>query len=127
MKFYTRKHVKPQDLSPSGTLMGGVLMEWIDEEAAIFVMCNLNDNSVVTKYISEVEFVSPAFRGDIIEIGCELVALGRTSITLKCLVRVKGTETTIVKIDKIVFVNVDSNGRAKPHYKTIEMIEAMKD
>jgi acyl-CoA hydrolase len=104
--------------------MGGVLMEWVDEEAAIFVMCQLNDNSVVTKYISEIEYVSPAYRGDIIEIGCELVDLGRTSITLRCLVRVKGSETTIVTIDKIVFVNVDSNGRAKPHNVTREMIEA---
>lgn len=124
MKFNTRKHVKPPDLSPSGALMGGVLMEWIDEEASIFVICQLNNNKVVTKYMSEVEFVSPAFRGDIIEIGCELLSLGRTSVTLKCLVRVKGTETVIVTIDKIVFVNMDGNGRAKPHGLTMEMIEA---
>lgn len=124
MKFNTRKHVKPPDLSPSGALMGGVLMEWIDEEASIFVICHLNNNKVVTKYMSEVEFVSPAFRGDIIEIGCELISVGRTSVTLKCLVRVKGTETVIVTIDKIVFVNVDSNGRAKPHNYTLEMLQA---
>lgn len=124
MKFNTRKHVKPPDLSPSGALMGGVLMEWIDEEASIFVICQLNNNKVVTKFMSEVEFVSPAFRGDIIEIGCELVSLGRTSVTLKCLVRVKGTETVIVTIDKIVFVNMDGNGRAKPHGLTMEIVEA---
>jgi len=51
MNFKTRKLVKPPDLSPSGALMGGVLMEWIDEEASIFVMCQLNENHVVTKYI----------------------------------------------------------------------------
>lgn len=124
MIFSTRKHVKPPDLSPSGALMGGVLMEWIDEEASIFVICQLNNNKVVTKYMSEVEFVSPAFRGDIIEIGCELLSLGRTSVTLKCLVRVQGTETVVVTIDKIVFVNMDGNGRAKPHGLTMEMIAA---
>lgn len=123
MLFRTRKLVKPPDLSPSGALMGGVLMEWIDEEASIFVMCQLNDNHVVTKYMSEIEFVSPAFRGDIIEIGCELTALGRTSLTLKCVARVKDTQTVIVNIDKIVFVNVDSNGRAKPHGLTMETVE----
>ncbi|MCB0702777.1 MAG: hotdog domain-containing protein [Candidatus Kapaibacterium sp.] len=123
MKFNTRKHVKPPDLSPSGALMGGVLMEWIDEEASIFVICQLNNNKVVTKYMSEVEFVSPAYRGDIIEIGCELTSVGRTSVTLKCLVRVKGTETVIVTIDKIVFVNMDGNGRSKPHGLTMEMIK----
>lgn len=124
MRFNTRKHVKPPDLSPSGALMGGVLMEWIDEEASIFVICQLNNNKVVTKYMSEVEFVNPAFRGDIIEIGCELLSVGRTSVTLKCLVRVKGTETVVVTIDKIVFVNMDGNGRSKPHGLTMEMIKA---
>lgn len=124
MIFNTRKHVKPPDLSPSGALMGGVLMEWIDEEASIFVICQLDNNKVVTKFMSEVEFVSPAFRGDIIEIGCELVSVGRTSITLKCLVRVKGTETVIVTIEKIVFVNMDGNGRSKPHGMTMESIAA---
>jgi acyl-CoA hydrolase len=124
MRFNTRKHVKPPDLSPSGALMGGVLMEWIDEEASIFVICQLNNNKVVTKYMSEVEFVNPAFRGDIIEIGCELLSVGRTSVTLKCLVRVKGTETVVVTIDKIVFVNMDGNGRSKPHGLTMEMIKS---
>lgn len=124
MIFSTRKHVKPPDLSPSGALMGGVLMEWIDEEASIFVICQLNNNKVVTKFMSEVEFVSPAFRGDIIEIGCELISVGRTSVTLKCLVRVQGTNTVVVTIDKIVFVNMDGNGRSKPHGMTMESIAA---
>lgn len=124
MKFNTRKHVKPPDLSPSGALMGGVLMEWIDEEASIFVICQLNNNKVVTKFMSEVEFVSPAFRGDIIEIGCELISMGRTSVTLKCLVRVQGTNTVVVTIDKIVFVNMDGNGRSKPHGMTMESLAA---
>ena len=33
MRFHTRKWVKPEDLNPNGTLFGGRLLEWIDEEA----------------------------------------------------------------------------------------------
>jgi hypothetical protein len=32
MNFHTRKWVKPEDLNPNGTLFGGSLLRWIDEE-----------------------------------------------------------------------------------------------
>lgn len=115
MQFKTRKLVGPPDLNPANTLFGGQLLKWIDEESAIFAMCKIDDNHVVTKYMSVIDFVNPAFSGDIIEIGCQVTDLGRTSLTMKCEVRIKDTETVIVKIDKIVFINVDSNGRPKPH------------
>ena len=37
MKYHTRKWVKPEDLNPNHTLFGGRLLEWIDEEAEIFM------------------------------------------------------------------------------------------
>jgi acyl-CoA hydrolase len=123
MIFKTRKLVSPPDLNPANTLFGGQLLKWIDEEAAIFAMCQLGDNQVVTKYMSEIDFVNPAYNNDIIEIGCETVAVGRTSITINCEVRVKDTKTTIIKIERIVLVHVDSNGRPKAHNKTIEMLK----
>lgn len=115
MNFRTRKLVKPPDLSPAGTLTAGQLLSWIDEEAAIFTMCQVGDNHVVTKFMSAIDFVNPAYSGDIVEIGCEVISIGTTSITMKCEVRIKDTNTVIVKIEKIVFINVDSNGRKKPH------------
>jgi acyl-CoA hydrolase len=36
MKFHTRKWVKPEDLNPNGSLFGGKLLAWIDEEAALY-------------------------------------------------------------------------------------------
>ena len=35
MKFLTRKLVTPADLNPRGTLHGGQLLKWIDEEGGI--------------------------------------------------------------------------------------------
>lgn len=118
MKFRTRKLIKPEDLNTRGTLFGGQLLKWIDEEASIFTMCQLGDGSIVTKAMSEINFVSSAKTGDIVEIGCELVSLGTTSITISSEVRNKGTKQTIIKIDKIVFVLVDENGKPKPHGKS---------
>ena len=57
MRFHTRKWVKPEDLNPNGTLFGGRLLEWIDEEAALYTMhAQLENSRIVTKYISEINF-----------------------------------------------------------------------
>lgn len=41
MNLHTRKWVKPEDLNPNGTLFGGSLLKWIDEEAAIYAILQL--------------------------------------------------------------------------------------
>lgn len=110
--------VKPEDLNPNQTLFGGSLLRWVDEEAAIFAICQLDNHRVVTKYISEINFVSSAKMGDVLEMGMEVVKFGRTSITFSCMVRNKFTHTTIITIDKMVFVNVDEHGRPLVHHKT---------
>jgi len=115
MKFRSRRLVKSEDLNPRGTLFGGQLLKWIDEEAAIFAHCQLKTHKIVTKYISEINFVSPAKLGDVIEIGTDMVEIGNTSITFKCEVRNKMTKQTIIQIDRIVFVNVDNEGHSIPH------------
>lgn len=115
MQFYSRKIIKPQDLNNNGTLFGGAILSWIDEEAAIFVACQLGKKNIVTKYMSEINFVHSGELGDVIEIGMETVKFGTTSITVRCEVRTKFSEKTIITIEKIVFVHVDENGRPKAH------------
>lgn len=118
MKYRTRKLVKPGDLNPRRTLFGGQVLKWIDEEAAIFAICQLGSPNIVTKAMSEINFVSTAVMGDIIEFGMELVKVGTTSITIACDVRNKITKQSIIKIDKIVFVLLDENGKPTPHGKS---------
>lgn len=124
MNFHTRKWVKPEDLNPNGTLFGGSLLRWIDEEAAIYAIVQLSNPRVVTKYISEINFVSSARQGDIIEMGITATDFGHTSLTMRCEVRNKITRKSILTIDKMVFVNVDEDGNPAPHGKTkIKFIE----
>ncbi len=115
LEYRTRKIVKPLDLNPHGTLFGGRALEWIDEEAAIFAACQLNSSQIVTKLMSTVNFVSSARTGDIVEIGCEALSFGRSSITVRCAVRNKETGQMITEVDKIVFVQVDDKGMPTPH------------
>lgn len=118
MNFHTRKWIKPEDLNPNGSLFGGSLLKWIDEEAAIYAIIQLDNPKVVTKYISEINFVSSAKIGDIIELGMTATNFGKTSITLKCEVRNKLNRRVILAIEKLVFVNLDADGNPAPHGKT---------
>lgn len=125
MRFHTRKWVKPEDLNANETLFGGKLLAWIDEEAALYSIIQLENNRVVTKYMSEINFLSSAKKGDIVEIGIEVVKFGKSSLTLNCEVRNKMTRETIIKVDNIIMVNLGDDGKPKPHGKT--KIEYVKD
>lgn len=125
MRFHTRKWVKPEDLNANGTLFGGKLLAWIDEEAALYSVIQLENPRVVTKFMSEINFTSSARQGDIVEIGIEVVKFGKTSLTLNCKVRNKMTHETIITVDDIVLVSLDENGKPKSHGKT--QVEFVKD
>lgn len=118
MNFHTRKWVKPEDLNPNHSLFGGRLLQWIDEEAALYAIIQLENKHIVTKFISEINFISSPKQGDIIEIGIVATSFGKTSMTMRCEVRNKLTREQILTIDKIVFVNLDENGKPVPHGKT---------
>ncbi|WP_313375030.1 hotdog domain-containing protein [Chishuiella sp.] len=125
MKFHTRKWVKPEDLNPNKTLFGGKLLAWIDEEAALYSVVQLENSHVVTKFMSEINFMSASREGDIIEIGIEVVKFGRTSLILRCEVRNKMTHEKVISVENITMVNLDEEGKPKPHGKT--QVEYVKD
>ena len=125
MRFHTRKWVKPEDLNANETLFGGRVLEWIDEEAALYTIIQLDNKRVVTKYMSDINFVSAARQGDIVEIGLEVVKWGRSSITLMCEVRNKMTRQTIIKIENITMVSLGEDGKPVAHGKT--EVEYIKD
>ncbi len=125
MRYHTRKMVKPEDLNSNNTLFGGRVLEWIDEEAALYAMIQLENKRVVTKFMSEINFVSSAVQGDIVEIGMDIIKFGKTSLILNCEVRNKLTRKTIIKVENITMVNLDKNGKPTPHGKT--QIEYVKN
>lgn len=118
MKFNTRKWVKPEDLNPNGTLFGGRLLAWIDEEAALYTVIQLENPKIVTKFMTEINFMASAKKGDIVEIGIEVIKFGKSSITMRCEARNKMTRETILTVDNMVMVNLGENGLPAPHHKT---------
>ena len=125
MRFNTRKWVKPEDLNANETLFAGALLSWIDEEAVLYSIIQLENKKVVTKYMSEINFMSTARQGDIVEIGMEVVNFGKSSLVLKCEARNKMTHETLLTVDQIIMVNLGLDGKPKPHGKT--KVEYVKD
>ncbi|MEQ8909693.1 MAG: hotdog domain-containing protein [Vicingaceae bacterium] len=125
MNFHTRKWVKPEDLNPNNNLFGGRLLQWIDEEAALYAMIQLENKKIATKYMSEINFISSAKQGDIVELGIQVEKFGTTSITLSCIARNKMSRKNIITIENITMVNLGDDGKPKPHGKT--KVEYVKD
>ena len=123
LEFTTRKWVRPEDLNANGTLFGGSLLKWIDEEATIYAILQLGNRRVVTKIISEINFISSAIQGDIVEMGIIAIAFGRTSLTMRAEVRNMITKKDILRIDHIVFVSLDEAGVPTPHGFTEVTVE----
>ena len=115
MKFLTRKLVTPADLNPRGTLHGGQLLKWIDEEGGIHAALELQTGLIVTKYISEINFKFPVLEGDVVEIGMQTLSIGKTSVTLACDVRSLQADRVVCSIDKMVYIRVNKYGLPKPH------------
>ena len=116
--------IKPEDLNPVGKLFGGRILQHIDEKAAIFCRCQMHHKGViVTKLISEINFISSGDNGDIVEFGFKTLAVGKTSITVQCIVQNKSTGRIIIEIDKIVFVNVNPETLvSEAHGLTLETV-----
>ena len=115
IRFRTRKWVRPEDLNANGTLFGGSLLKWIDEEATIYAIVQMGNRRVVTKIMSEINFVASAKEGDIIEMGLTATDFGTSSLTMRAEVRNMITRNSILTVDRIVFVNLGEDGRPAPH------------
>lgn len=118
-RHVVRKWVKPDDLNQHGSLFGGRLLQWVDEESAIVAVTQLGTIDVVTRHMSAIDFVSRAERGDLLELEFQVRAFGRTSITLSCRVENVLTGEEVLRLDQIVFVSVDRDGKPIAHGRTV--------
>ena len=114
-KYRTRKLIKPEYLNSQGSLFGGRLLSWIDEECGIYCACQMKQAHIMTKYMSEINFISAATNGEALEIGVETVEIGRTFLTVSCHVRCMQDKRDIIKIDKVTFVALNAKGRPVRH------------
>jgi acyl-CoA thioesterase YciA len=111
--------IMPGHMNAGGSLFGGLLIQWVDEYASIFVMETLQAKRVVTKKISEVIYNEPTHLGDVLKFFFKVKSVGNSSITIECVVfaAIIDSEDRLRRILNcdLVFVKLDENGRPIPH------------
>jgi len=108
--------VFPSDLNHQGSVFGGWVMSKMDKASSIAVE-NIIRGRAVTVHVSEINFKKPIYNGDIFTIYTEIVALGKSSITIDVEVNVTNHityEETEVTNAQFKFVSVDDRGSSIP-------------
>ena len=112
MKHY--KLVLPEFMNEQKALFGGYLLKWIDEFAYVTVSLDYPDNKFVTISLDNVVFRKPIKVGYILCFVITKSKLGASSIEYTVDVyNAKGSKESkdLLFETKIVFVNVNENGK----------------
>jgi acyl-CoA hydrolase len=115
MEFQTKRWVRPEDLNPHNSLFAGRLLEWINEQIGVATVVQLKNKKFAARHIAEINFISPARSGDVVEIGVEIIEFGKTSITFRAEAHNYSTGKTMLTIEKIIMVLLDDEGTPIPH------------
>lgn len=105
-----------KDLGVHDNLFGGTMMGWLDEAAACYACLECNTPNMVTLKVSEIVFKHPIKVGDIVNITCDTINIGRTSITVGVEIkrhRAKESSGLIVATAELIFVRIDGDGESK--------------
>ncbi len=116
MREYLKITLLPKDTNMHGTVFGGVIMSHIDLAGAQCARDHF-ENKFVTVFIHEMSFRYPVYVGDLVSFYGEVVATGKTSVTVKVAVdaqRFDSREVNRVTDAKLVFVAVNAQGRKTP-------------
>ncbi len=107
----------PADTNPGGSIFGGWIMSQVDIAGSI-VAIERAKGRVATVAVNSFHFHEPVLVGDIISCYCDLVHVGRTSITVKVEVYAQRTpacaEVVRVTEAELTYVALDENRRPRP-------------
>jgi acyl-CoA thioesterase YciA len=107
----------PRDTNAHGTIFGGVILSYIDLAGAVEVRRHTT-KPIVTVAMREVKFVEPVFVGDLVSFFTELVAVGRTSATVRVTVVADREATPGLRVQvtqaEVVYVAIDASRRPVP-------------
>lgn len=108
--------VLPPDANQYGSVFGGKILAYIDEIAAIACMKHTG-KEVVTASFDSVDFVSPAYVGDVLELEGIITSSGRTSMEVYVRVMsrcVKTGEKRLTTESYVTMVALDEHGKPTP-------------
>ncbi|MEY8414002.1 acyl-CoA thioesterase [Lachnospiraceae bacterium 62-26] len=105
--------VRPNHLNGAERLFGGILMQWIDEVAALAAKRHSHRN-VITASVDNLRFLKGAYQKDVIVIRGKVTYVGRTSMEVKVDSYVEDMEGERILINRAYFTMVALDHNDKP-------------
>ncbi|HWK21945.1 MAG TPA: acyl-CoA thioesterase [Ureibacillus sp.] len=112
-RSYQTHLILPPDTNHHHSIFGGKVLAYIDEIAAITSMKHAK-SEVVTASFDSVDFISPAYEGEILELEAMVTSTGRSSMEVYVRVMARNIKTGEIKLTTESFVTmvaVDELGR----------------
>ncbi|MBE7410913.1 MAG: acyl-CoA thioesterase [Leptospiraceae bacterium] len=120
MDLVTQHIIMSKDLNAHGNLFGGVMLSWIDEACALYVMEKISYTNIVTVNMDDIFFKNPGRNGDIIQIYASIEKKGSSSLTVRTTAiafnSVSKEKKEIITC-KVVFVCLDENRKPFPFFQ----------
>lgn len=108
--------VLPPDTNHHHSIFGGKVLAYIDEIAAIASMKHAKSETVTASFDS-VDFISPAYEGDILQLEALVTATGRSSMEVYVRVlsrNIKTGEEKLTTESFVTMVAIDEEGKPTP-------------
>ncbi len=115
-RSHTTYRVLPQDTNPAGNLHGGVLLKQLDLIAATCAMRHAR-KPVVTASIDRMNFLRPAYVGELINLHANVNMVGRTSMEIGVRVEAENLLTGEFRHTNsayLTFVAMGEDGKPSP-------------
>lgn len=105
--------VRMTHLNSAGRLFGGMLLQWIDEVAALAAKRHSRRN-ITTAAIDQLQFIRGAYLDDAVVLHAKLVYVGRTSMDVKVETFVENHDGERVRINCAYVTEVALDQGGKP-------------
>jgi acyl-CoA hydrolase len=105
--------VRPNHLNGAGRLFGGILMQWLDEVAAIVAKRHAMTN-VITASVDNLRFIQGAYQNEMVVIVGQLTYVGKTSMEVRVDTYVENKMGVRNHINRAYFVMVALDENDKP-------------
>ena len=105
----------PEDANPAGNLHGGVILKHVDTAGGVVAMRHARAN-VVTASFERMDFLEPAYVGELMTFKASLNYVGRTSMEVGVRVEAENPITGHVRHTNsayVTYVALDENGKPR--------------
>ncbi len=105
--------VRNKHLNGAGRLFGGILMQWMDEVAAIVAMRHAG-GACITASVDNLQFIQGAHQGDMVVLIGRITYVGTSSMEVRVDVYVEGMDGMRKIINRAYFTMVALDDKERP-------------